>query len=207
MIKRSHAQFGFTLVELLVVIVIIGILAGITFSGANYLLSSQDEKQAKSHIGALTLALEQYKSEMGGYPRTNLISNEEDTFECGAFLLRSLAGLVDRNGDLLDQEDLRKSFLPGDSLILGIQKGNRNEIFLPEEKDWDPNSGETFFPMDPWNEPYVYQFPRRDGHKGFLLFSKGADGQSSVFAQELTATPTKEAIDEDNIPNTEPGKW
>ena len=68
-------------------------------------------------------------------------------------------------------------------------------------------SGETFFAMDPWNEPYIYQFPRKDGHKGFLLFSKGPDGLSSVFNQELTSTPPIEIIDEDNIPASEPGKW
>ena len=161
MIKRSHAQFGFTLVELLVVIVIIGILAGITFSGANYLLSSQDEKQAKSHIGALTLALEQYKSEMGGYPRTNLISNEEDIFERGAFLLRSLAGLVDRNGDPLNQEDLRKSFIPGDSLILGIQKGNRNEIFFRKRKIGTRTQERLFFQWIRGANPMSINF--RDG--------------------------------------------
>jgi prepilin-type N-terminal cleavage/methylation domain-containing protein len=204
---RRHSESGFTLVELLVVILIIGILSGITFTGADYLLSSQDEKQAKSHIEALSLALEQYKSEKGGYPRTDSISNEDNEFERGSLLLYALAGLVDREGEALEEDARGKSFLPGDSLILGVQKGKRNEIFVPEEKDWEPGSGETFFPMDSWNEPYIYQYPRKDGHKGFLLFSKGADGQTSVFEQELTSTPQKEAIDEDNIPNTEPGKW
>ena len=144
--KRSPAQYGFTLIELLVVIVIIGVLAGITFTGANYLLGAQDEKQAKSQIEALSLALNQYKSEMGGYPRTDSIASDNE-FECGALLLMSLAGLVDRDGETLDAEDRGKSFLPGDSLVFGIQQGNRNEIFTPEDADWEPGSGEIFFPM------------------------------------------------------------
>ena len=51
------------------------------------------------------------------------------------------------------------------------------------------------FLVDPWNNPYVYEFPRRDGHKGFLLFSKGPDGQASEFDSELTQTPKKEDMD------------
>jgi len=204
---RKHNAAGFTLVELLVVIVIIGILAGITFTGADYLLGAQDEKQAKSHVEALSLALDQYKSEMGGYPRTDSISNEEDIFKCGEFLLFALNGAVDREGVSIPVDERRKSFLPGDVLVYGKQEGKRNEIFNPEESDWQTGSSETFFAMDPWNEPYIYQFPRKDGHKGYLLFSKGPDGQSSVFNQELTSTPQKENIDEDNIPASEPGKW
>lgn len=205
--KESHTTSGFTLVELLVVIVIIGILAGITFTGADYLLGAQDEKQAKSHIKALSLSLDQYKSEMGGYPRTDSITDEDDIFECGGFLILALKGIVDREGEVLELDERQKSFLPGDSLTLGKQIGKRNEVFTPEEDDWDESSGETFFAMDPWNEPYIYQYPRKDGHKGFLLFSKGPDGQTSVFDQELTSTPLKDSIDEDNIPSSEPGKW
>ena len=60
---------GFTLVELLVVILIIGILAGITFTGANFLLGSKDIKKARSEIEGLQLALDQYRSDYGTFPK------------------------------------------------------------------------------------------------------------------------------------------
>ncbi|MBT5715901.1 MAG: prepilin-type N-terminal cleavage/methylation domain-containing protein, partial [Opitutae bacterium] len=151
--NRRYSKAGFTLVELLVVIVIIGILAGITFTGANYLLGAQDEKQAKSHIAAISLALDQYKSEMGGYPRTDSISNEEDIFKCGEFLLFTLNGILDRDGKSLAIDDRRKSFIPGDALVFGKQDGKRNEVFSPSESDWQAKSRDPFFAMDPWNEP------------------------------------------------------
>ena len=40
-----------------------------------------------------------------------------------------------------------------------------------------------------------------------IFFSKGEDGRSSEFSTELTSTPNKESFDNDNIPETEPGKW
>jgi hypothetical protein len=61
--------------------------------------------------------------------------------------------------------------------------------------------------IDPWSNAYIYEYPRMDGHSGYLLFSKGEDGQSSEFSTELTSTPNKESFDNDNIPETEPGKW
>ena len=205
--KISANKSGFTLVELLVVIVIIGVLAGITFTGANYLLGAQEEKQAASQIEALSLALDQYRSEMGTYPATDSISNTDDVFARGAFLYLSLSGYVDSEGDEIEQDDRGKSFLPGDSINLGIQEGSRNEIVTLSDDELALGSMPEVFPMDPWFEPYIYEYPRKDGHKGFLLFSKGPDGKASVFAQELTATPKKELIDEDNIPTSEPGKW
>jgi general secretion pathway protein G len=61
---------GFTLLELLVVMVIIGLLAG--YVGPKYFeqIGKSETKTAKAQIDALGKALDQYRIDTGSYPST-----------------------------------------------------------------------------------------------------------------------------------------
>jgi general secretion pathway protein G len=61
---------GFTLLELLVVMVIIGLLAG--YVGPKYFeqIGKSETKTAKAQIDALSKALDQYRIDVGSYPST-----------------------------------------------------------------------------------------------------------------------------------------
>jgi len=61
---------GFTLLELLVVMVIIGLLAG--YVGPKYFaqIGKSEVKTAKAQIDALSKALDQYRLDTGHYPTT-----------------------------------------------------------------------------------------------------------------------------------------
>jgi general secretion pathway protein G len=63
-------QSGFTLLELLVVMVIIGLLAG--YVGPRYFsqIGKSETKAAKAQIDALEKALDQYRLDTGHYPTT-----------------------------------------------------------------------------------------------------------------------------------------
>jgi general secretion pathway protein G len=70
--QRTHRliQQGFTLLELLVVMVIIGLLAG--YVGPKYFaqIGKSEMKTAKAQIDALSKALDQYRLDTGHYPNT-----------------------------------------------------------------------------------------------------------------------------------------
>ena len=69
-IGKQYKQSGFTLLELLVVMVIIGLLAG--YVGPKYFaqIGKSETKTAKAQIEALSRALDTYRLDTGHYPVT-----------------------------------------------------------------------------------------------------------------------------------------
>ena len=204
---RNRGQAGFTLIELLVVIVIIGILSSMSFGAYIWWSKAKAKKSAQTQIEAMGLALDQYKSDVGDYPRTNKLGSEDEKVR-GILFFQALTGLVDRFGEKIEANRRGTDYLPNwDSMIKGSDEdGEIRQVTLTLEQMKGDQLPDVFL-LDPWDNPYVYENPRSDGHKGFLLYSKGPDGESSVFDSELTATPEKADEDLDNVPDYEPGKW
>jgi general secretion pathway protein G len=67
---RPHRRGGFTLLELLVVIVIIGLLAGLVAPRYFDQVSKTNTKIARAQIDSLEKALDQYRLDVGSYPTT-----------------------------------------------------------------------------------------------------------------------------------------
>src|SRR5262245_18424668 len=68
---RAHAA-GFTLLELLVVVVIIGLLAGLVAPRYFSQIGKSEVNAAKAQIDALEKALDQYRLDTGSYPAAEL---------------------------------------------------------------------------------------------------------------------------------------
>jgi general secretion pathway protein G len=64
----KHSETGFTLLELLVVMVIIGLLAGYVAPRYFTQVGKSEVKVAKAQIDALEKALETYRLDVGRYP-------------------------------------------------------------------------------------------------------------------------------------------
>ena len=69
---KCRPSAGFTLLELLVVIVIIGMLASLVAPRYFEQVSKSNAKIAKAQIDELEKALDQYRLDVGGYPNTEL---------------------------------------------------------------------------------------------------------------------------------------
>ena len=61
-------SFGFTLIELMAVIVIIIVVVGLLVSGASYVQKKGGISRTESEIATIEQAVENFKSDFGGYP-------------------------------------------------------------------------------------------------------------------------------------------
>lgn len=69
----KSSQVGFSLTELMIVIVIIGILLGLVFSNLNVMGDAQNLK-AKKEVGDLKIKLEMYRADNGTFPASGSLN-------------------------------------------------------------------------------------------------------------------------------------
>jgi len=162
---------GFTLIEILVVISIITILAGLTISTFSYAQTSAGRNRAKAEVNGLSVAIESYKIDNGDYPRDATAKAATDTLDAtksisgdtvippyksatptvssqqplvipsSVVLYQALSG--DTNGDLAVDSDA---------------SGNKNKVYFPFKKNMlsIAASGTVQAIADPFKNAYGY---------------------------------------------------
>jgi prepilin-type N-terminal cleavage/methylation domain-containing protein len=82
----NFARRGFTLVELLVVIGIILVIAGIALPMLIKAYSQSDKSKARADLNTIAVCLEAYKQDHGDYPRTNGVDGTGAAVLCKALV-------------------------------------------------------------------------------------------------------------------------
>ena len=144
---KNHS---FTLTEVLVVIAIIVILAGILIGGVGFAGRRADSAKAQASIQILSAALEKFHSEKGYYPPCT--SEKEVKF------------LLDSDGHLKLKLDKTFDF---------FDKSSKKDFMELEGVSSDSDHPTTY--DDPWGQPFQYKCPGDHNKSAFDLQSAGPD--------------------------------
>jgi prepilin-type N-terminal cleavage/methylation domain-containing protein len=169
---------GFTLVELLVVLAIVGVLLGVMFRGYFYVLDKQAYKQAGVELEALRVSIETYRRSFQGYPTC-----PQKVCTPGECLFLSLAGFHNEKGTL----EMPPYPATISTHLFGYDLNSYDRTQIPEVEHNEGDSlmrwlsetlGKDVAFIDPWGSEYVYEYPREDESPGYRLFSMGPDGKT-----------------------------
>jgi prepilin-type N-terminal cleavage/methylation domain-containing protein len=184
---RKRRQAAFTLIELLMVIAVILILAGITFGISRGVQNAQARAQAKAELATLAQAIEQFKSRYGDYPwhQSGGSWGSGGVDDTNQMLLYALTGRL-----VLRQEPVPGN--PGSTRMTAVKisddlddsKVAKNPKFIDPSRFYvqENGAGQPIALLDPWGNPYKYWYKWDDAPDqwevfGYHLYSLGGDGE------------------------------
>jgi prepilin-type N-terminal cleavage/methylation domain-containing protein len=150
----STAPHAFTIIEVLIVISIIVVLAGLILATSGYVQTKGKRSRAEAEIAAISAALENYKADNGIYPQHSAASGGDHA------LYQALAG---------DGDDA----LGGTNASTGVASSS-GKIYMPLKPSMaQPNPPDSNTRVvDPWTFGYNYLAPGSN-NPTFDLWSTG----------------------------------
>ena len=131
--KRRRRPAGFTLIEVLLVLVILVIIGSLVVGNYVRIQRNAEINAARTQINAFKTPLNAYRLDVGDFPSTS----------------QGLDAMVSAPADLTDQNDWRGPYL------------------------------EDLVPLDPWKQPYQYEYPGKHREDMPDIWSLGPDRQDA----------------------------
>lgn len=185
-----HGRAAFTLIELMAVITIIVILAGLVVGGMGFVSERQAKEKAKVQIQLLAKAIEEYKLDMGVYP--GLATDTPAAGNVSKELYQAL---------FKDGYDYTSSSTPPSNWT------KATKIYCPEldprttKQGWVVTTTGTtptanLEITDPWGKPYLYRKGTNAQNPDFDLWSAGKNGLTKTgnTASDISSKDNKDDI-------------
>ena len=203
-INPHRGKAAFTLVELMAVITIIVILAGLVVGGMGFVTERQAKEKAKVQIALLSKAIEEYKLDMGKYP-----GSANDTPAAGKISAELYDELFFEGYDFSTQNPPPDKW---EKTVGSVVVPKATKMYLADldprstKQGWvplptgfkqdSPKPPATQKILDPWGKEYYYRKGKDAMNPDFDIWSAGKDGKSkfSTSAADMGHADMKDDI-------------